>query len=123
MKPPSRKLIHINTILLCLTLVLVWSCGEDSEEMISQPETKIGEFIDENTYRVFPKKDDNFGVAEFRLWVPETSQSLKAVAVLVHSYNSNGLGFANSVYWQEFAKKENVALLAVHLKEGNSSSV
>jgi len=123
MKPHSRKLIHINTLLLCLALVLVWSCGGDSEEIISQPETKIGEFIDENTYRVFPKQDDNFGVAEFRLWVPETSQALKAVAVLVHSYNSNGLGYANSSYWQEFAKKENVALLAVHLKEGSTSSV
>jgi len=123
MKPLSRKLIHINIILLSFALVLVWSCGGDSEEIISPPETKIGEFIDENTYRVFPTKNDNFGVAEFRLWVPETSQALKAVVVLVHSYNSNGLGFANSTYWQEFAKKENVALLAVNLTISNSSSV
>jgi len=123
MKPLSRKLIHFNIILLSFALVLVWSCGGDSEEIISPPETKIGEFIDENTYRVFPTKNDNFGVAEFRLWVPETSQALKAVVVLVHSYNSNGLGFANSTYWQEFAKKENVALLAVNLTISNSSSV
>ena len=123
MKPLSRKLIRINTILLSFALVLVWSCGGDSEEIISPPETKIGEFIDENTYSVFPTQNDNFGVAEFRLWVPESSVALKAVAVLVHSYNSNGLGFANSSYWQEFAKKENVALLAVHFKISNTSSV
>ncbi|MDN3642055.1 hypothetical protein QWY87_05045 [Lutimonas halocynthiae] len=123
MKPLSRKLIHINIILLSFALVLVWSCGGDSEEIISPPETKIGEFIDENTYKVFPTNTDNFGVAEFRLWVPETSQALKAVVVLVHSYNSNGLGFANSTYWQEFAKKENVALLAANLTISNSSSV
>ena len=123
MKPLSRKLIQINTILLCLALTLAWSCGEDSEEIVNPPDTRIGEFIDDNTYKVFPTINDNFGIAEFRLWVPETSQSIKAVTVLVHSYNSNGLGYAYSSYWQEFAKRENVALLAVHLEEGNGTSV
>jgi hypothetical protein len=123
MKPLSRKLRQINKILLCLALTLTWSCGEDSEEIVNPPDTRIGEFIDDNTYRVFPTLNDNFGIAEFRLWVPETSQSLKAVTVLVHSYNSNGLGYANSSDWQEFAKKENVALLAVYLKDINSTSV
>lgn len=123
METLMRKLVHIDSILLFFILTMIWSCGGDSDEIDIPPVQELGEFIDDNTYRVFPTKNDNFEIAEFRLWVPESSQELKAVAVLVHSYNSNGLGFANSIYWQAFAKNENLALLAVHFKNSEGSTV
>ncbi len=110
-------------IVLCTASIFVLSCDEEDRDSEFLLETAYGEFIDENTYSVFPTTEDNFKVAEFRLWIPEASENLKAVAVLTHSYNSNGLGYANSAYWQNFAKAENIAILAVHLKNLESTSV
>lgn len=117
MKSIPKKLLFINTSLLCFVLLLICSCGEDSGEIIGPSEPEIGEFTDDITYRVYPNLSDNFATAEFRIWVPETSEPLRAVVVLTHSYNLNALGFAYSEYWQLFAKKENVALLAVYLQD------
>ena len=108
-------------ISMCLTFF--WSCGGDDPDPIVEPELRYGEFLDENTYKVFAMPEDNFDVAEFRLWVPETADPIRAVAVLTHSYNSNGLGFANATFWQDFARKENIAILAVHLKNLDDSAV
>ncbi len=106
------------SMLLCSIIIL--SCEGEKMDIELIPEKGYGEFIDETTYRVFPTDADNFQAAEFRLWIPETTDPIRAVVVLTHSYNSNGLGFAYSSYWQNFAKNENVAILAVYL--GNVST-
>ena len=123
MKNLLRKFAHINSVFLLLTLMLIWSCGGDSEEIITPPAPELGEFVQDDTYRVYPNESDNFANAEFRLWTPETSEPLRAVVVLTHSYNSPGLGYAYSDYWQAFAKKENVALLAVYFKNVENLSL
>ena len=110
-------------IVLSTCFTIVWSCGGDDPDPIIEPDLRYGEFIDENTYKVFATSKDNFDVAEFRLWIPETAESVRAVVVLTHSYNSNGLGFANSAYWQEFAIKENLAILAVNLKNLDDTAI
>jgi len=106
----------------CLCSIIILSCGGEEMEIEPVPEKGYGELVDESTYKVFATDTDNFQVAEFRLWIPETTDPIRAVVVLTHSYNSNGLGLAYSSYWQKFAKSENVAILAVHLENGPSST-
>lgn len=101
--------------------LLLISCGDGEDDVPDQLELPGGEFIDEFSYRVFPRPRDNFNIAEFRLWVPE-KKDLKAIMVLLHSYNSNGLVMANSTFWQKFATDENLAILSVHFKESNTTN-
>lgn len=101
--------------------LLLCSCGGAEDEVPDRSDPPEGEFIDEYTYRVFPKPGDNFDVAEFRLWMPE-EKNLKAIMVLVPSYNSNSLGMANSIFWQKFATDEHLAILSVHFKEISAAS-
>jgi len=103
-----------------LTFMVLFTClmacdGEnnDPDPIQDQP---LGEFIDENTYRVFPTNQDNFGVAEFRLWVPESTEKVRAVLVLLGSYNYNGLGLAKTFQWQAFGDLENIAIVGVNFK-------
>lgn len=58
------------------------------------------------------------------MWIPDNINidSIKAILVLCHSYNSNGLGLVNSDEWQSFAIQNNLALLSVHLKDINQTS-
>ncbi|MGI9531463.1 hypothetical protein [Lutimonas sp.] len=108
-----------------MCLIFLWSCGGDDSEPgpIIEPELRYGAFIDDTTYEVFATPEDNFEIAEFKLWVPDITNPVRAVAVLTHSYNSNGLGYANSAYWQEFARKESIAILAVYLTNAEGASV
>jgi hypothetical protein len=108
-----------------ILFVFVVSCGDQNDPQ-DDPNNDIasqGEFIDDWTYKVFPAKNDNFTVAEFRLWVPSNIDEINAILILASSYNSNGLGLAHLNDWQEYAEKENLSLLSVHLKStptGNS---
>jgi hypothetical protein len=106
-------------ILLFILTGFIFSCGGDSAEPELEEDVILGEFIDENTYRVFPQPSQNFEVAEFRLWLPEINGQLKAIAVLLQGHNSNGMGLSQSSLWQDFARKENLALIGVHFKSGS----
>lgn len=106
-------------ILLFVFAVLIFSCDKDRIEPESEEEVLLGEFIDESTYRVFPQPSQNFEVAEFRIWLPETEGRLKAIVVLLQGHNSNGMGLSKSPRWQDFASKENLALIGVHFKSGS----
>ncbi len=114
-QPINIKPFRFIQLFVAVISFVLLSCGGESDDPIREPEIAYGEFIDENTYNVNPTESDNFQIAQFRLWVPPSVEELKAVVVLTHSYNSNGLGFANSPYWQEFARIEKVAILAVYL--------
>lgn len=104
-----------NVIFYLYTICVVISCGESDPVEIVEPQIK-GEFIDEWTYRVFPGITDNFDVAEFRIWIPENRDDLRAVLILASSYNSNALGLVASEYWREYAKKEQLALVSLKLQ-------
>jgi alpha/beta superfamily hydrolase len=100
-----------------LIIILVCSLG-CNKSLTSNPEnnepTKVGEFIDEWTFRVYPYQ--NFDTGEFRLWVPDNTSDLRAILILLNFDNSNGLGLANSDMWQKYAKKEHLGLLGVHFE-------
>lgn len=118
---------RIRLIKVFVVFTLFLSCSDNGNvgEVLKEVEKvePIGEFIDDWTFRVFPESPyNNFKVAEFRLWVPENRTDLKAVLVLLHSANSNGLGLANSADWQAFAEKENLALCGVNFTGGSYPS-
>ena len=54
----------------------------------------------------------NFDHADFRFWLPKDSGPVRAVVVLVPGSNGDGRGMADEPFWQEFATKQKVALLA-----------
>ena len=45
-----KKVAHIDTFILLILLTLIWSCGGDSEEIITPPAPKLGEFVQDDTY-------------------------------------------------------------------------
>lgn len=99
--------------------VLVVSCSSDDSGPVQKEEeiTEDGEFLDDWTYRVFPKApNNNYDIGEFRLWVPENPTDLKAILVLLTNYNGNSLGLPVSADWQAYAEKERLALVGVHLQ-------
>ena len=53
----------------------------------------------------------NFDKAEFRLWLPDGVESLRAVVVLVPGSNGDGRSMADDPFWREFATKQKAALL------------
>jgi len=121
----TKSIMKFIKSILLLFLLLIFGCNIISfEEPISTlPEPEVnGEFIDDWTYKVYPNSQDNFDVAEFRLWTPENTTNLKAILILAHSNNSNALGLARSESWQEYANSENLGILAVHLKSFSTTA-
>ncbi len=112
--------MKIYRIFLFIFLITLGCNSSDSEDIIIDEPIK-DKFLDDWTYKVYPKPGNSFDIAEFRLWVPQYSNTIKAVLVLAHSYNSNGLGLANSKEWQQYATKEHLAILAVYFKTFNDS--
>jgi hypothetical protein len=108
-----------------LILICLCACEEEIEFMDEpEPNMVLGAFIDGWTYRIFPNAGSNFDVAEFRLWVPDSSDisEIRAIQILASSYNSNGLGLAQANAWQEFAIEHDLGLLSVHFKSFNPAS-
>lgn len=54
----------------------------------------------------------NFDKAEFRLWIPEVTGPLKGVVVLVPGSNGDGRPMADDEFWQAFAKRNTLAIVA-----------
>jgi poly(3-hydroxybutyrate) depolymerase len=54
----------------------------------------------------------NFDKADFRFWLPKDSGPVRAVVVLVPGSNGDGRPMADDPFWQEFATKQNTALVA-----------
>ncbi len=54
----------------------------------------------------------NYDKAEFRLWYPDTAGPVRAVAVLVPGSNGDGRPMADEPFWQAFATKHQLALVA-----------
>ena len=54
----------------------------------------------------------NYDKAEFRFWSPQESGALRGVVVLVPGSNGDGRAMAEEPFWQEFAARHRVALVA-----------
>ncbi len=54
----------------------------------------------------------NFDKAEFRLWVPPDVARVRAVLVLVPGSNGDGRPMAEDAFWQAFATKQRLAIVA-----------
>lgn len=54
----------------------------------------------------------NFDKAEFRLWVPPSMPKVRAVLVLVPGSNGDGRPMAEEAFWQEFATRHGLAIMA-----------
>ena len=59
----------------------------------------------------------NYDKAEFKLWLPNDLQSVRAVAVLVPGSNGDGRGQADDPIWQAFAVRNKLALVGVRLTD------
>jgi poly(3-hydroxybutyrate) depolymerase len=55
---------------------------------------------------------ENYDKAEFRLWVPKSAATLDATLVLVPGSNGDGRPMADEAFWQEFATKHKLAIVA-----------
>ena len=69
----------------------------------------------QSTGRVFEETippGSNFDKAEFKFWVPADAKALRGTVVLVPGSNGDGRPMADDGFWQEFARKQSVALLA-----------
>src|SRR5262249_23625691 len=55
---------------------------------------------------------ENYDKAEFRLWVPSSASTLDATLVLVPGSNGDGRPMADDAFWQEFATKHKLAIVA-----------
>src|SRR5256885_8709403 len=54
----------------------------------------------------------NYDKAEFRLWAPAASDHVQAVLVLVPGSNGDGRPMADEPFWQEFAARQHLAIVA-----------
>lgn len=54
----------------------------------------------------------NFDKAQFRLWMPQSVQRLRAILVLVPGSNGDGRAMAQDSVWQAFATRNQLAIVA-----------
>ncbi len=59
----------------------------------------------------------NFDKADFRLWLPDTTGAVRAVAILVPGSNGDGRGQVDDPFWQQFATKQRVGLVGVRVTD------
>ena len=106
---------------LLLVFLIGISCdSKDSGSIIDQKE--VGEFIDDWTFEVFMDPESSSSKAVFRLWIPE-GITPKNILVLAPGGFGNGIGLVNHKEWQDYAKKEGLALLGVYVTSTSSASV
>jgi len=104
--------------LLVVSTLLITACSSSNDEQ-KPPDTEtkpVGEFIDDWSFRVFPKLQDNFDLAEFKLWVPENTSDLRAVLILSNHANGGSFGWLSLDEWRNFAKTERLALMAINVE-------
>lgn len=110
-------------LLLCALFI---TCGIACKKQSAEEDTSlttyvpisVGKFLDDWTCSVNPGVGGNFELAEFRLWVPDTTTTseLRAILILADHFNSNGLGLANDPDWRSYAIANKIALLGVRLE-------
>ena len=109
-----KNVNHFFYLIVILTVISGCKKSPVQDEPDQPKPISIGEFIDDWTFRVNPY--GNFDIGEFRLWLPDSTDDLRAILVLSNYHNSYGLGLASNDEWQTYAKQEKLAILAVHLE-------
>jgi hypothetical protein len=113
--------------LLFFLIIVLFAChkkAKESDTNTFQP-IFIDHFIDDWTCAVNPGTGANFNVAEFRLWIPDTSDvpEVKAILVLADGSNSNAMYMTSENEWRKYAIANKIALMGVHLESENTSTV
>ena len=90
----------------CLCLLLFIACVTTRAAVLS---------IEEK-----PRGQDNFSVAQFRLWLPEGVKTVGGVMVLLPGIDCDSQGLIDDPQWQKLALELGFGLLGCHFKEGKN---
>ena len=71
----------------------------------------------ERTFDVEIPPGKNFAVAAFRWWHPPEASDLNGVVVLVPGSNADGRNDVGDTFWQEFARRHQLALIGCFFKD------
>ncbi len=103
------KTYFIFYILFIFTLI---SCKKDDMIVREPYNFTLGYFIDDWKYEFYMSEGERNA---FRLWIPDGVVP-RAVVVLAPGNASDGTGLVEYKAWQEYAEKEKLALLGVHVR-------
>ncbi|WP_405604319.1 hypothetical protein [Polaribacter sp. Asnod1-A03] len=93
-------------------LLFLISCStEESSTSDDEVEEERGRFTDDWTFEFYMQSPS---ANSFKLWVPENT-TVGAVLVLAPGGATNGTGLVRFKEWQDYAQKEKLALLGVHV--------
>jgi len=108
-----KRYYPVILILLCVTV----ACNSNTvEEEKSREITPFGEFIDDWTFNVDPKSGASFDEANFRLWLPEGEEALRAILIILSFSDGSSFGDIRLEEWTNYAKDQKLGLLGVSLK-------
>lgn len=65
---------------------------------------------------------ETFDLAAFHLWLPDHAGPLRGVAVVLDGINVDGRHLAGRVQWQDFARRNSLALVACYFKTDDLSN-
>lgn len=69
------------------------------------------------SYDVSQPPGANYDKAEFRLWMPDTPDRVRAVLVLVPGSNGDGRAEVETRLWQDLAEEQGIALVALYMTD------
>ena len=95
---------------------------KDSDYVPTEYNTVQDTFLNNWTIRIAATPNTSYAKAEFRLWVPESTENLNAILVLTPGFNCTGITLADDVSWQQFAQQENIALVGVTYEDNPNVS-
>lgn len=98
-------------------LLFFSSCSK--EEIDTTNNTQIGRFLDDWTFDVFTSSESYKNT--FKLWIPDEITPRAILAITTGGYG-NGINMVSAAEWQEYAKKEKIALLGCYISPSSEES-
>lgn len=98
-------------LLVCFLFLFFTACHDQASPTTSNPGYNGGQIY---SAEVFPGEGDLFAYAQFRIWIPDGSDSIKGIIHHQHGCGRNGLSIPYDIHWQALAKKWNFALMGSH---------
>lgn len=89
------------------TIVLATALASPSAATVAQEPATAAGVLDESA-----PPGENYDRADFRFWMPPGATTARAIVVLVPGSNGDGRGMATEAFWQEFATRHSLALVA-----------
>lgn len=103
--------------IILLLLFVAMACNSNTvEEEEPLPIVPYGEFIDDWTFNVDPRSGASFDEANFRLWLPEGEEELRAILIILSFSDGSSFGDIRLEEWRNYAEDEKLGLLGVSLK-------